>query len=131
MLLIFLFLLPTKVVASTLLDYIEHHPNSVSSIEHAYQSALHDFENDPVFCAPESTECQHLVREERERIHTSRFGQEWVQASKKRPSPLGPVLIYRNATWMTLNGGKLCSGVLSLPENPTHQKNLSVDFFCE
>jgi hypothetical protein len=128
---LFLFLLPTKAVASTLLDYLEHHPHAVSKIDRAYQDALRDFQNDPVFCSPEGTECERLAHEERERVRSPRFGQEWVQAKKKRPSPFGPVLTFRNTNLMTMNEGKACSGVLSLPENPIHQKHLSFDLFCE
>jgi hypothetical protein len=128
---LFLFLLPTKAVASTLLDYLERHPPVAPVIERAYQDALRDFQKDSVFCSSESAQCQRFAHEELDRAHTSRFGHEWVQESKKRPSPFGPVLAYRNPTLLTRSEGKFCTGVLSLPENPRYQKYLSFDLFCD
>jgi hypothetical protein len=130
----FLFLLPAGALASSLVDFIEHHPRSAPLIRDAYRDALRDFGNDPVFCrenAESAGSCARMIREQTTLLRSPRFGEPWIREQEPRPSPYGPVLAFRNPNLSENDGTRVCEGVLSIPAGSKHHKHLSFDLFCE
>ncbi|NDG84214.1 MAG: hypothetical protein EBX52_04150 [Proteobacteria bacterium] len=134
---ILMFLLSSPSSAATLSDYLDRNPGVTPVIQKAYLEALLEFENDPVFCTSDAlapaarVQCRNFVRDQKGRLSSARFGQEWVKETRTRPSPFGPVLTFRNPSLLNREKGGNCAGVVAIPENPDFRKNLSFDLYCE
>jgi len=131
------FLSSPSVAATTLSDYIDLHPGANPVVRRAYLEALREFENDAVYCSGSNvpqdarTQCRQFVMDQKNRIASNRFGQDWVKDTRTRPSPFGPVLTFRNASLLSRDKGGSCAGVAAIPQNPEFRKNLSFDLYCE